>query len=103
MARIVKTLSATEKAKPGVTPKKMFDGGGLFLIVTPTGGKWWRFKFTFDGREKTISFGVYPDITLAQAREKREAARKLLAIGVNPSEDRRAAKAARVELLANSF
>ena len=105
MARIVKKLSATEieKAKPGVTPKKLFDGGGLFLIVTPTGGKWWRFKFTFDGKEKTISFGVYPDISLAQAREKRESSRKLLAIGVNPSEDRKTAKAARVELLANSF
>lgn len=105
MARITKTLSATEieKAKSDSVQKKLFDGGGLFLLVVPSGGKWWRFKYAFDGKSKTISFGVYPDISLAQAREKREAARKLLAVGVDPSVDRRAGKVARAELLANSF
>ncbi|MEI6827548.1 MAG: integrase arm-type DNA-binding domain-containing protein [Desulfuromonadales bacterium] len=105
MARIAKTLSATkiETAKAGSTQKKLFDGGGLFLLIAPSGGKWWRFKYSFDGKSKTISLGVYPDISLAQAREKREAARKLLAVGVDPSADRQAGKAATAELQANSF
>jgi integrase len=75
----------------------------LFLLVTPAGGKWWRFRYRFDGKHKLLSMGVYPDITLSDARERREAARKLLANGIDPSEHRKAAKVAQDESETNSF
>lgn len=105
MAKKITPLGAleVERAKAGAKPKHLFDGGGLFLLVTPKGGKWWRFKYTYDGKSKTISFGTFPEISLAQARERREDARKFLAKGIDPSEDRKAIKAAKGELLANSF
>ena len=105
MARRTTTLGAleVEKAKAKTKQQHLFDGGGLFLLVTTTGGKWWRFKYSFAGKSKTISFGTYPEISLAQARDRRESARKLLAQGIDPSENRKAVKAANEELLANSF
>jgi integrase len=105
MARTTKELTAmeVEKTKPGDKEKKLYDGKGLLLIVTPAGGKWWRLKYNFDGKSKTISFGTYPEISLAQARDRRDEARKLLAIGIDPSANRKAAKSTRQELLANSF
>jgi len=105
MARQIKPLGAieVEKAKPGIKPQHLFDGGGLFLLIAVNGGKWWRLKYSFDGKSKTISFGTYPEISLAQARERREEARKLIAIGVDPSVNRKAVKTAKNELLANSF
>ena len=105
MARITKTLGAleVEKAKAGDKPQHLFDGGGLFLLITPAGGKWWRFKYSFSGKSKTISFGTYPEVSLAQARERRDEARKLLANGIDPSVNRKAVKSAKEELLANSF
>ena len=72
----------------------MADGGGLYLEVSPSGGKWWRLKYRFDGKEKRLSLGTYPDTSLADARGKREAARKLLAAGVDPGEHRKATDAA---------
>ena len=66
-------------AKPSSKPLKLFDGGGLFLLITPTGGKLWRFKYRFEGKEKSLSFGAYPEISLADARLKREDARRRLA------------------------
>jgi integrase len=92
-----------EKAKPGSKPQYLFDGKGLFLLVAPSGGKWWRFKYKFAGKSNTISFGTYPEISLAQARERREEARKLLANGIDPSAHRKAVKSAKEEVLANSF
>ncbi len=105
MAKTIDPLTATkiDKAKPETKQKKLFDGGGLFLLIAPSGGKWWRFKYSFSGKSKTISFGTYPEISLAQARERREEARKLLANGVDPSENRKAVKSAKDKLLANSF
>lgn len=105
MARLTRALGAleVEKAKPGIKPQYLFDGKGLFLLVTVSGGKWWRFKYNFEGKGKTISFGTYPEISLAQARERREEARKLLATGIDPSAHRRAVKSAKEELQANSF
>ncbi|MBB6243082.1 integrase arm-type DNA-binding domain-containing protein [Rhodanobacter sp. MP1X3] len=101
------------KAKPGIKPTgsgeqtdkpyKMGDSGGLYLEVAPAGGKWWRLKYRFGGKEKRLSLGTYPDTGLADAREKRDAARKLLAAGVDPGEQRKAAKAAGEERAANSF
>ncbi len=72
-------------AKPGAKPIKLLDERGLFLLATPTGGKWWRFRFMFDGKEKLLSLGVYPDVSLKDARERRDEARKLVANDVNPS------------------
>ncbi len=81
----------------------MFDGGGLYLEVAPSGGKWWRFKYRFGGKEKRLSLGVYPDVSLKDARERRDDARKLLANSIDPGENRKAKKAAKVERAANSF
>ena len=96
-------MTLTDKAiraqKPGPKPRKVADGGGLFLLVNPDGSKWWRFKYRFEGREKMISVGVYPDTGLALARDKRDEARRLLAAGINPSAHRAAKKAA----VADSF
>lgn len=82
---------------------RLFDGGGLYLEVAPSGGKWWRFKFRFSGKEKRLSFGVYPDVGLKVARERRDDARKLLANDIDPSENRKVQKAAKLERAANSF
>jgi integrase len=83
------------QAKPAVKPSKLFDGRGLFLLLTPAGGKWWRFKYRFGGKAKTLSLGVYPDVGLREARERREAARRLLASVIDPGEERKAAKVAK--------
>lgn len=91
------------KAQAKSANYKLSDGDGLFLLVTPNGGKWWRLKYRFDGKEKQLSFGTYPEVSLADAREKRFEARKLVAASLDPSAERKAKKAARAELLANSF
>lgn len=85
---------AIRSAKPQAKPFKLFDSGGLHLLITPTGGKWWRWKYRFAGKEKALSFGVYPDVTLKSAREKRDAARQQLAAGIDPGEARKAEKVA---------
>ena len=97
------TDTSIRNAKPGAKPIKLFDERGLFLLVTPTGGKWWRLRYMFDGKEKLLSLGVYPDVSLKDARERRDEARKLVANGVNPSENRKIQKSARADLVANSF
>jgi integrase len=79
------------------------DGGGLYLEVAPAGGKYWRFKYRFAGKEKRISLGVYGDVSLAEAREQRDACRKQLAKGIDPGVHRKAQKAARASGAANSF
>ena len=84
-------------AKPGEKPVRLFDGHGLYLEVTPAGGKLWRLKYRFQRREKRLSFGMYPDIGLRDARERRDAARKLLAHGIDPSAARKAEKAAQAD------
>ncbi len=95
--------TAIRKAKPSDKPIKLFDGRGLFLLIAPSGGKWWRFRYRFDGKHKSLSMGVYPDVSLAKARERREEARKLLADGIDPSENRKAKKSAKADRAANSF
>jgi integrase len=84
-------------------PQRLFDGGGLYLEVSPSGGKWWRFKYRHGGKEKRLSLGTYPDIRLADARTKHAAARKLLAGGIDPGEQRKAEKVATQERSANTF
>jgi integrase len=82
---------------------KLFDGGGLFLLVEPSGVRGWRFKYRFNGKGKQLSLGVYPNISLAGAREKRENARKLLEKGIDPSSFRKAKKRDREVRQANTF
>jgi integrase len=90
-------------AKPGEKDSKLFDGGGLFLLVTRGGGKLWQFKYRFGGKEKKLSFGSYPEVSLADARERREVARKQVAAGIDPGEARKAEKRTGSERAANSF
>lgn len=71
--------TAIKNARGRDKPFKLYDAGGLYLIVTPAGGRWWRFKYRMDGKEKLLSFGTYPDVGLKEARARREEARKLLA------------------------
>ena len=97
------TDTAIRNAKPTEKTIKLFDGGGLYLEISPAGGKWWRLKYRFNGKEKRLSLGVYPDVNLKEARERRDSARKLLANGVDPSENRKAVKAAQVNRAGNSF
>lgn len=81
----------------------MSDSGGLYLEVDPSGGKYWRLKYRFAGKEKRISLGVYDDVSLSAAREERDACRKQLAKGIDPGVHRKAQKAARASGTANSF
>lgn len=97
------TNTAVRNAKPGEKSTRLFDGGGLYLEVSPAGGKWWRLKYRFGGKEKRLSLGVYPDVGLKKARERRLDARQLLSDGIDPSEHRKAVKAGRILAAANSF
>lgn len=88
---------AIRNAKPREKPYKLSDGLGLFILVNPNGSRWWRFKFRFDGKEKLLSFGVYPETSAKMAREQRDAARKQLAQGIDPSAKHLAEKLAQSE------
>jgi len=96
MSRAVIQLSDTKvrNAKPQENEYRLFDGGGLFLLVTPSGGKYWHFKYRFDEKDKRISFGPYPEISLSEARTKREEARTQIAHGIDPAGVRKAMKQA---------
>ena len=87
------TDNSVRNAKPADRQLKLFDGGGMFLLVQPKGGKLWRLKYRFDGKEKLLSLGSYPEITLKDARARRHLARKQLANGIDPGEQRKAEKA----------
>ena len=91
------------KAKPKKKDYKLIDGFGLYLLVTTTGGKLWRFDYRFDGKRKLMAIGAYPTVTLAEARERREAARKLLANGVDPAQVKKAQKWSLTARKENSF
>lgn len=82
----------SENRKPKDKPYKLADGGGMYLLINTNGSKYWRMKYRFAGKEKMLSIGVYPDVTLADAREKRSEARKLLAAGGDPGEAKRKKK-----------
>ena len=84
-------------AKPKEKPYKLFDGDGLFLLVKPNGSRLWRLKYRFDGREKLLSVGRYPEVRLRDARTRREDARRLVAANVDPSARRKAERAARAD------
>lgn len=97
------TDTTIKNTKPRSKPFKLSDEKGLFLQIMPNGSKRWRIKYRFDGKEKLLSCGIYPDTSLAKAREKRDEARKLLADGVDPGEHRKAVKASKTLSAANSF
>lgn len=94
---------AVRKAKPDAKPYKMADGGGMYLEVMPNGSKYWRLKYRFAGKEKRLALGVYPDITLAEARGRRDDARKLLANGSDPGAVKQSQKRQAKVSAANSF
>ena len=83
---------AIRHAKPGTKAVKLTDGGGMFLLVTPAGGKLWRLKYRIDGREKLLAIGAYPEIGLGEARRRREEARELIALGKDPSREKQRRK-----------
>lgn len=82
---------------------RLFDEKGLYLEVSPAGGKWWRLKYRIDGKGKRISLGTYPDTSLKAARDKRDQARQMLAAGGDPSAERQTAKKQALEEAADSF
>jgi integrase len=98
-------LTDTEirKAKAGDKAYRVSDGSGLYLWITPAGGKLWRWAYAFSGKEKLMSFGKYPEVPLALARERHLEARKLMATGIDPMVQRKAEKTAQMALSANSF
>ena len=97
------TATAVRNTKPGTAPKRLYDSGGLYLEITPAGGRWWRFAYRFKGKRELISLGVAKDVPLAEARQRRDEARKLLASGVDPSAKRQADKREAEGRAANSF
>ncbi|WAW10406.1 integrase arm-type DNA-binding domain-containing protein [Oxalobacter vibrioformis] len=105
MARIIKPLSPLQikNAKPKEKPYKLFDGSGLYMEVTPIGSKLWRMKIRIDNRERLLSFGKYPDVSLEQARARRDEARKQKAAGIDPGEAKKRQKREKAEKAANTF
>ncbi|MDQ7073323.1 MAG: Arm DNA-binding domain-containing protein [Gammaproteobacteria bacterium] len=99
----IKALKAGIKPNGSKIKKtyKVFDEKGLYIEVTNKGSKRWRFKYRFEGKEKLLSLGIYPDVTLKQARERRDELRKQVANGVNPSDKRKAEKQSTSDM--NSF
>jgi integrase len=94
---------AIRTSKPREKPYKLYDGSGLHVLVQPSGSKLWRLKYRFAGREKLISFGSYPEVTLASAREKRDDARKHLASGRDPSAQRKLDRIVEEKAAQNTF
>ena len=92
-----------DTAKPRDKEYKLTDGGGLYLLIKPNGAKYWRLKYRVLGKEKKLSIGVYPDISLSDARLKREEARKVVALGGDPSEEKRVEKLAQKASVENNF
>lgn len=97
------TDTAVRNAKPSAAPFKLADGRGLYLLAQPSGSKLWRLKYRFLGKEKLMALGQYPDVSLKQAREGADAARKQIAAGVDPMAERKADKIARQTATENSF
>lgn len=98
------TDTAIRTSKPSTKPVKLSDGGGLYLLLNPNGSRWWRLDYRFLGKRKTLSMGVYPYVSLKDARARREEAKTLLAAaGIDPSENRKAVKASRIAESTNTL
>lgn len=87
----LKMLTETDvrRVKPLRQPRKLFDGGCLYLLVAPKGGRYWRYNYRFNGKQKTLALGVYPDVPLATARARYQEARRQLADGIDPAIEKR--------------
>jgi integrase len=105
MPKKIIPLSAAkvDKAKPQEKEVKMYDGGGLFLLITPSGGKLWYLKYRFGGKEKKLAFGAYPILSLDAARQRREETKKLLANGVDPGEMKKVLRSTSNDSASNTF
>ena len=97
------TARQVDTSKPKDKPYKLSDGGGLYMLVNPNGSRYWRLKYRIAGKEKLLALGVYPDITLAEARQKRADAKKVLAAGGDPGQEKQEEKQAKEQAVANSF
>jgi len=97
------TKTQIDHAKPKDAPYKLSDGGGMYLLIKPTGGKYWHLAYRFGGKQKLLSFGVYPDVSLKEARLKREAAKELLRDSIDPSEHKKAVKQLETAKTENTF
>ena len=97
------TDASIRAAKPAEKARKLFDGEGLYLEVAPSGGKWWRLKYRHAGREKRLSLGTYPDVSLLEARRRRDDAKRVLASGADPSLERKREKMATNAANGNTF
>ncbi|VFS51914.1 Putative prophage CPS-53 integrase [Budvicia aquatica] len=92
-----------DTAKPRDKPYKLSDGGGLYLLINTNGSKYWKLKYRISSKEKKLSFGVYPDVSLADARNKRDEARKIIATGEDPSEVKKSKQIAKKLFNENTF
>ena len=97
------TDAAIKNAKPAAKPRRLYDRDGLYLEVSPAGGKWWRLKYRFLGKEKRLSLGIHPEVDLKKARQRTTEARQLIADGVDPSEHKKALKLVASDRQRNSF
>ena len=97
------TARQVDTSRPKDKPYKLSDGGGLYLLVNPNGSRYWRLKYRIAGKEKLLALGVYPDITLAVARQQRADAKKVLAAGGDPGQEKQEEKQAKEQAVANSF
>lgn len=97
------SFTAVNAAKGRAKPYKLADSRGLYLLVSPEGGRYWRMNYRFDGKQRTLAFGVYPDVGLADARIRRDSARKLLADGIDPPAARRHEEAKAKAKAENTF
>ncbi|MCP1771403.1 hypothetical protein J2T38_000195 [Neisseria perflava] len=92
-----------KNAKPTDKKQTLSDGGGLSLVVTPQGGKYWQYNFRFNGKQKTLRLGIYPDVPLTKARERHLQARMQLADGIDPAAAKQEEKQAEKAAFANTF
>jgi integrase len=97
------TTAKIQNTPPQKKTVRLFDGRGLYLEIAPTGSRWWRFKYRFAGKEKRISLGVYPDVGLKKARDRRDEMRKLVADGIDPSAARKQEKLMALDAALNTF
>jgi len=86
--------------RPSAHPRKLSDARGLYLHVMPNGGRYWRFNYRFNGKQKTLALGVYPDVSLAKARTRHQMARQQLAEGTDPSIEKQGSKKSRSAFIA---
>lgn len=103
----LKSMALTEREVRSATPRakayKLADGGGMYLLCAPTGARYWRLKYRFAGKEKLLALGVFPDVTLAEARQRRAEAKSALYKGIDPGVERKAEKRAALLSASNTF